>query len=106
LRLHWVGIVYGHVKADMAVTGGVHTAGDVLKSMMAGARVAMMTSALLRNGLGHVRVVLDDLTRWMEEHEYESIHQMQGSMSRRSAANPSAFERGNYMKVLSSYVLR
>jgi len=65
-----------------------------------------MTSALLRNGLGHVRVVLDDLTRWMEEHEYESIRQMQGSMSRRSAANPSAFERGNYMKVLSSYVLR
>jgi len=106
LRLHWVGIVYGTVKADLAVTGGVHTAVDVLKSMMAGARVAMMTSALLRNGLGHVRVVLDDLARWMEEHEYESIRQMQGSMSRRSAANPSAFERGNYMKVLSSYVLR
>ena len=106
LRLHWVGIIYGHVKADLAVTGGVHTASDVLKSMMAGARVSMMTSALLRNGLGHVRVVLDDLTRWMEEHEYESIRQMQGSMSRRSAANPSAFERGNYMKVLSSYVLR
>jgi len=106
LRLHWVGIVYGHVKADLAVTGGVHTAGDVLKSMMAGARVAMMTSALLRNGLGHVRVVLDDLARWMEDHEYESIRQMQGSMSRRSAGNPSAFERGNYMKVLSSYILR
>jgi dihydroorotate dehydrogenase (fumarate) len=106
LRLHWVGIVYGYVNADLAVTGGVHTAGDVLKSMMAGARVAMMTSALLRNGLGHVRVVLDELTRWMEEHEYESIRQMQGSMSRRSAGNPSAFERGNYMKVLSSYVLR
>ena len=106
LRLHWVGIVYGHVKADLAVTGGVHTAGDVLKSMMAGARVAMMTSALLRNGLGHVRVVLDDLVRWMEDHEYDSIHQMQGSMSRRSAGNPSAFERGNYMKVLSSYILR
>jgi len=106
LRLHWVGIVYGTVKADLAVTGGVHTAVDVLKSMMAGARVAMMTSALLRNGLGHVRVVLDDLARWMEEHEYESIRQMQGSMSRRSAANPSAFERGNYMKVLSSYILR
>jgi len=73
LRLHWVGIVYGHVKADLAVTGGVHTAGDVLKSMMAGARAAMMTSALLRNGLGHVRVVLDDVVRWMEEHEYDSI---------------------------------
>jgi len=106
LRLHWVGIVYGHVKADLAVTGGVHTAGDVLKSMMAGARVAMMTSALLRNGLGHVRVVLDELKRWMEDHEYESIQQMQGSMSRRSVANSNAYDRGNYMKVLSSYVLR
>jgi len=106
LRLHWVGIVYGQVKADLAVTGGVHTAGDVLKSMMAGARTAMMTSALLRNGLGHVRVVLDDMMRWMEEHEYDSIRQMQGCMSHRSSANPAAFERGNYMKVLSSYVLR
>jgi dihydroorotate dehydrogenase (fumarate) len=74
--------------------------------MMAGARVAMMTSALLRNGLGHVRVVLDDVMRWMEEHEYDSIRQMQGCMSQRSSANPVAFERGNYMKVLSSYVLR
>jgi dihydroorotate dehydrogenase (fumarate) len=101
-----VGIVYGNVKADLAVTGGVHTAGDVLKSMMAGARVTMMTSALLRNGLGHVRVVLDDLARWMEDHEYDSIQQMQGSMSRRSAGDPAAFERGNYMKVISSYVLR
>jgi len=106
LRLHWVGIVYGQVNADLAITGGVHTAGDVLKSMMAGARVAMMTSALLRNGLGHVRVVLDDLARWMEDHEYDSIRQMQGSMSRRSAGDPSAFVRGNYMKVLSSYILR
>jgi len=106
LRLHWVGIVYGHVKADLAVTGGVHTASDVLKAMMAGARVTMMTSALLRNGLGHVRAVLDDLARWMEDHEYQSIRQMQGSMSRRSVANSTAYDRGNYMKVLSSYVLR
>jgi dihydroorotate dehydrogenase (fumarate) len=106
LRLHWVGIVYGHIKADLAVTGGVHSAGDVLKSMMAGARVAMMTSALLRNGLGHVRVVLEELERWMEDHEYESIRQMQGSMSRRSVRNSTAYDRGNYMKVLSSYVLR
>ena len=105
-RLHWVGIVYGHVKADLAVTGGVHTATDVLKSMMAGARISMMTSALLHNGLGHVRRVLGDLERWMEEHEYASIRQMQGSMSQRSIGNPAAFERGNYMKVISSYVLR
>jgi dihydroorotate dehydrogenase (fumarate) len=105
LRIHWVAIIYGHVKADLAVTGGVHTAEDVLKSMMAGARVAMMTSALLKHGLQHAAVVLRDLTAWMDEHEYESIEQMQGSMSKRSVPDPSSFERGNYMKVLSSYTL-
>jgi dihydroorotate dehydrogenase (fumarate) len=106
LRLHWAAILFGRVKADLAVTGGVHTAQDVLKSMMAGANVAMMASALLRNGFGHAASVLKDLTRWMEEHEYESIQQMRGSMSQRSVPNPAAFERGNYMRVLSSYVLR
>jgi len=106
LRLHWAAILFGRVKADLAVTGGVHTAQDVLKSMMAGANVAMMASALLRNGIGHAASVLKDLTRWMEEHEYESIQQMRGSMSQRSVPNPAAFERGNYMRVLSSYALR
>jgi len=105
LRLHWAGIVYGHVKADLAITGGVHTASDVVKTMMAGARVSMMTSALFRNGLGHVRDVLADLRNWMDQHEYTSIEQMQGSMSHRSSDNPAAFERGNYMKVISSYML-
>ncbi|HEX9897684.1 MAG TPA: dihydroorotate dehydrogenase-like protein [Candidatus Methylomirabilis sp.] len=106
LRLHWVAILYGHVRADLAVTGGVHTAPDVLKAMMAGARVAMMTSALLKNGIGHLRTLPAGLVAWMEEHEYASIRQMQGSMSYRSIANPAAFERANYMKVLSSYTLR
>jgi dihydroorotate dehydrogenase (fumarate) len=106
LRLHWVAILYGRIRADLAVTGGVHTAQDVLKAMMAGARVAMMTSALLRNGIGHLAKVQTDLLTWMEEHEYASIRQMQGSMSYRSVAQPAAFERGNYMKVLSSYALR
>ena len=106
LRLHWVAILYGHVRADLAVTGGVHTALDVLKAMMAGARVAMMTSALLRNGVGHLRTLPASLVAWMEEHEYSSIRQMQGSMSYRSIANPAAFERANYMKVLSSYTLK
>jgi dihydroorotate dehydrogenase (fumarate) len=106
LRLNWVAIVYGNVRADLAVTGGVHTAEDVLKSMMVGARVAMMTSALLENGIGHIRQVLQDLRRWMEEHEYESIHQMQGSMARKSVSDPAAFERANYMKVLSSYAVK
>jgi len=106
VRLTWVAIVYGHVRADLAITGGVHTALDVLKAMMVGARVAMMTSALLTHGIGHLNTVRADLLTWMEQHEYESIRQMQGSMSHRSVANPAAFERANYMKVLSSYVLK
>ncbi len=106
LRLHWVATLFGQVKADMAITGGVHTALDVLKSMMAGARVAMITSAMLKNGIDHVETVLADMKAWMEEHEYESVRQMQGSMSRRSVAEPSAFSRANYLKVLSSYSLK
>jgi dihydroorotate dehydrogenase (fumarate) len=106
LRLHWVAILYGHVKADLAVTGGVHGSAQVLKSMMAGARVAMMTSTILQNGIGHFARVRADLLDWMEAHEYASIAQMQGSMSYRSVAEPAAFERANYMKVLSSYALR
>jgi dihydroorotate dehydrogenase (fumarate) len=106
LRLHWVAILFGRVRADLAVTGGVHSAEDVLKSMMAGAHVAMMTSALLENGIGHATTVLKGLRHWMIEHEYDSIRQMRGSMSQRSVADPSAFERGNYMRVLSSYTLR
>ena len=106
LRLNWVAVLYGKIQADMAITGGVHTGLDVLKSMMAGARVAMMTSALLRNGIGHLATVQTELLKWMEEHEYESIHQMQGSMSQRAVADPSAFQRANYVKVLSSYALK
>jgi dihydroorotate dehydrogenase (fumarate) len=103
LRLRWVGILYGRIKADMAVTGGVHSAQDVLKAMMAGANVAMLTSALLESGTAHIKVVLNNLEQWMEEHEYESIQQMRGSMSARSVAQPVAFERANYMRVLRSY---
>lgn len=106
LRLHWVAILYGHISCNMAVTGGVHSAQDVLKSMMAGAHVAMMTSTLIQNGVEHAGRVLKEISQWMEDHEYESIRQMRGSMSRRSVPNPSAFERGNYMRVLSSYTLR
>jgi dihydroorotate dehydrogenase (fumarate) len=106
LRLHWVAILYGHIKADMAITGGVHGADGVLKSMMAGARVAMMTSALLKHGITHLTTVKNDLVAWMEEHEYSSIRQMQGSMSHHAVAEPAAFERANYLKVLSSFTLR
>lgn len=106
LRLHWVAILFGKIQADLAITGGVHTAADVVKSMMAGARVAMMTSALLEAGPEHLGRVLADLCDWLEQHEYESITQMQGSMSQRAVRYPAAFERANYMKVLSGYVGR
>ena len=103
LRLHWVGILYGSVRADLAITGGVHSGRDVIKAMMAGASVAMMTSAFLENGIRHANVVLHEIYRWMEEHEYGSIRQMRGSMSRRSVPNPSGFDRANYVRVLSSF---
>jgi dihydroorotate dehydrogenase (fumarate) len=106
LRLTWVGILCGRIKADMAITGGVHTATDVVKCMMAGAKAAMMTSALLKNGIEHMRGVLTGLSAWMEEKEYASVKQMQGSMSQQKVAQPAAFVRANYMKVLRSYALR
>jgi dihydroorotate dehydrogenase (fumarate) len=104
MRLHWVAVLYGNVNADMAISGGVHTAEDVVKSMMAGAQVSMMTSALLRNGIEYLEVLRTKLVEWMDQHEYVSITEMRGSMSRRSVADPEAFERANYMRVLSSYV--
>ena len=106
VRLHWVAILYGHVHADLAVTGGVHGHEQVLKAMMAGARVAMMTSALLRNGIEHLADVRGGLEAWMDAHDYASLDEMQGSMSYRAVEDPAAFERANYMKVLSSYALR
>jgi dihydroorotate dehydrogenase (fumarate) len=106
LRLHWTAVLYGRVRADLGITGGVHSAKDVIKCALAGAKVAFMTSALLRNGIQHAAHVLSEVDRWLEEHEYSSIRQMCGSMSQASAPDPTAFERGNYMKVLSAYTLR
>jgi dihydroorotate dehydrogenase (fumarate) len=106
LRLHWAAILFGKVKADVAITGGVHTAEDVVKSMMAGAKIACMTSAILENGPRYFAPLQRDLVEWMDKHEYASIEQMQGALSYRNVANPAAFERNNYLKVLSSYVLR
>jgi dihydroorotate dehydrogenase (fumarate) len=105
LRLHWIAILYGTVHCDLALTGGVHNAGDVVKSMMAGAKVAMMTSALLKRGVGYLDTLITELLLWMADHEYDSIRQMQGSMSRNAVPQPAAFERTNYMKVLSSYAM-
>jgi dihydroorotate dehydrogenase (fumarate) len=103
LRLRWVGLLYGRVDCDLAVTGGVHTAEDVLKSMMAGANVAMLTSALLKQGIEQLDHILRELDNWMVDHEYESIRQMQGSMSQRAVSHPAAYERANYVQVLRSY---
>jgi dihydroorotate dehydrogenase (fumarate) len=103
LPLRWVAILCGRVPADLAITTGVRTHEDVLKGMMAGASCTMMASEILRNGIGRVGEILADLQRWMEEHEYESIAQMQGSMSQKNVAEPTAFERANYMKVLLSW---
>jgi dihydroorotate dehydrogenase (fumarate) len=106
LRLHWVAVLFGHVRADLAVTGGVHSGTDAIKSVMAGASVAMMTSALLKRGIGHLRTVEAEVRAWMGEHGYESVRQLRGSMSLRRVADPAAFVRANYLKVLRSYALR
>lgn len=103
LPLRWVSILYGKVNADFALTSGVHTATDVLKCMMAGAKVAMMASNILHHGEQVIPAMLADLKAWMEAREYSSIRQMQGSMSQKSVKEPAAFERANYMKVLNSY---
>jgi dihydroorotate dehydrogenase (fumarate) len=103
LPLRWVAILFGRVDVDFAITSGVHTADDVIKGVMAGARVTMMTSAILEHGLWHVKRVLGDVECWMEEHEYISIAQMCGSMSQLHVAEPAAFERANYMKMLQSW---
>ena len=103
LPLRWVAILYGRVPVDFAITSGVHTHTGVLKGMMAGAKVTMLASELLAHGLGRLGEILKEVTLWMEEHEYESIVQMQGSMSQKHVAEPAAFERANYMKVLHSW---
>lgn len=103
LPLRWISILYGRVNADFALTSGVHTYRDVLKAMMAGAKVAMMASNLLHNGEQAVGPLLSELEAWMKEREYDSIRQMQGSMSQKAVREPAAFERANYMKVLGSF---
>ena len=105
-RLHWAAILYGHLNADIAITGGVHTAEDVLKSIMAGGSVAMMASALHIHGIEHIGRVLADMQYWLEKREYTSLAETRGCMSRRSVPDTSPFDRGNYIKTLSSYSLR
>lgn len=103
LPLTWTAILYGRTRAELAITSGIHTHLDVLKAMMAGAKVAMMASELLKNGLERIHAILNDLTAWMEAYGYDSIRTMQGSMSQKHISNPDAFERANYMKMLQSW---
>ncbi len=105
-RLHWAAILYGNTKADIALTGGVHSAEDVLKSIMAGAGVAMMASALHIHGIEHIGRVLSDMRYWLEKREYTSLWETRGCLSRRSVPDKSPYDRGNYIKTLSSYSLR
>ncbi len=103
LPLRWLAILHGKLRADMAVTGGVHTSDDVLKSLLVGADAVMMASALLQEGPYHAAAVIGGVKAWLEEHEYDSVEQMKGSMSMASAPNPDGFIRSNYMRVLASY---
>jgi dihydroorotate dehydrogenase (fumarate) len=105
-RLHWAAILYGQMKIDLAITGGVHSAEDVLKGIMAGAGVTMMCSALHIHGIEHIGRVLADLDYWLQKREYSSLWETRGCLSRRSVPDTSPFDRGNYIKTLSSYSLR
>ena len=100
LPLAWIGILYGRVRANLAATSGIHAAEDVIKLLMVGADVTMMCSTLLRSGPGTLRKIEQGLRDWMQEHEYESVEQMRGSMSQLRCADPSAFERAQYMRAV------
>lgn len=103
LPLRWIAILYGHVSASLALTSGVHTAEDAVKAVMAGANIANVCSALLERGPGYIAELVRGFGEWMEAHEYESVAQMRGALSQRNVAEPAAFERANYMKVLGSW---
>ena len=101
--IRWAAILYGRIKASMAITSGIHTPENVLQAIMAGADVTNVCSLLLKSSIAKIDWLLKSVTWWMEEHEYESIEQMKGSLSQRSVAEPGAFERANYMKALTNY---
>ncbi len=103
LPLAWIAMLYGRVGASLAATRGVHSAAEIIKYVMAGADAVMTTSALLKNGIGHAEQLLRELEEWMEAREYASIEQMKGSMSEQNVADPTAFKRGNYVRMLEQY---
>ena len=105
LPLRWIALLHGKLKASLAGTSGIHRASDVLKMLMAGADVTMLCSVLLRHGIPQIGVIQRELVTWMEEHEYESVAQLKGSLSQKNCPAPSAFERAQYMRAISSYPL-
>jgi dihydroorotate dehydrogenase (fumarate) len=103
LPLRWIAILYGRVRPSLAATSGIQRGQDALKMLMAGASITMLCSVLLRHGINQIRTIEQEMRKWMEEYEYESVQQLQGSMSQRNCPNPSAFERAQYMRSLSTY---
>ena len=102
--LRWIALLHGRAKASLAATSGIHDAPGLLKALLAGADVGMIASVLYQKGIGEVSEILVGLSKWMEEKEYSSVEQLKGSMSRENCPDPSAFQRGNYMKTLTSFV--
>ena len=103
LPMRWIAMLYGRIGASLAATSGIHRATDALKMLMAGADVTMLCSVLLRRGIEHIQVIEREMREWMEEHEYESVEQLKGSMSQKNCPDPSAFERAQYMRALETY---
>jgi dihydroorotate dehydrogenase (fumarate) len=105
LPLRWIALLYGRVQASLAATSGIHRGSDALKMLLAGADVTMLCSTLLRHGIPQIALIERDLKAWLEEHEYESVQQLKGSLSQKKCAEPAAFERAQYMKALTGYTI-
>jgi len=105
LRMHWIALLYGQTKLSLAATGGVHDAQAVIKLLMAGADITHLCSVLLKQGSSAIKDILQEMTQWLEENEYESVSQLKGSVSKGKAINPIAFERVNYLQVLQGFQL-
>jgi dihydroorotate dehydrogenase (fumarate) len=103
LPLRWIAILYGRIDVDFAATSGIHSGQDAAKLILAGARVTMMASALLKNGIEYTQTVEHGLKEWMEQHEYESVAQMRGALSQLHCEDPTAFERAQYMRAITNY---
>lgn len=103
LPMRWIALLHGRVGTSLAATSGIHTSQDVLKMVMAGADVTMLCSTLYRHGIEYIRTIEREMVDWMTEHEYDSIEQMQGSMSQRNCPEPAQFERAQYIKTLHSF---